>query len=350
MRVHNARSGELLSQRRSDAGLTIPVSTDQRDDIVEVQAIQADVALRITTFDGDDTVQLVDLGSVVVNTGRGHDRLQFSGTQDLDLTTLAGSSLFALEEIDVRGAALELALDGQAIRRLSSFATLLIRHDHGSTLDLIGEWYVDSLVFVDGQWRHQLRQSAGLLQVASPSLWQNPIDALDADRSGRVTSLDALMIINELNRNPSGRLETPAAGDLTYRYLDTNGNLKVTAIDALQVINGLNVSSNQSEGEELLFHVATIRDELADSLHDPSRRARSQLAPLPHSQRSMTTDRVFASEQWTLDPDRVFRLIGNGSIAVIDSDATSSRNTLHLLSEQVLLGPPGSQETQRSKL
>lgn len=50
-----------------------------------------------------------------------------------------------------------------------------------------------------------------------------------------VTPLDALIVINYLNRNGFASYPTNFFG-----YLDVNGDRAVTAIDALRVINWLN--------------------------------------------------------------------------------------------------------------
>lgn len=67
--------------------------------------------------------------------------------------------------------------------------------------------------------------------VATPS-----IDALDVNRDGLVTPMDALLVINELNIS-QGRLgRTTVNGNV----LDVTGDVLVTSIDVLQVINYLN--------------------------------------------------------------------------------------------------------------
>lgn len=81
-------------------------------------------------------------------------------------------------------------------------------------------------------------------------LVQNPFDAGDVNGDGRITAFDALLIINELNRNGVHQLDTSPAGAFgvngggeTNRpidFLDVNGDRSVSAFDALLVINRLN--------------------------------------------------------------------------------------------------------------
>ena len=81
-------------------------------------------------------------------------------------------------------------------------------------------------------------------RVSSP--WTNPIDPLDVNNNGEIQPLDALVVINELNRTSSRGLTDD---DLAPPYLDVNGDQMVTPIDALRVINYLNRGDGAGEGE-----------------------------------------------------------------------------------------------------
>jgi VCBS repeat-containing protein len=86
------------------------------------------------------------------------------------------------------------------------------------------------------------------IQVAfNSAIWQNVNDPLDVDGNRDVRSIDALVIINYLNR--SSLINIPS--DVTFRpaFLDVNGNNRVEPIDALRVINFLNRGSGSGEGE-----------------------------------------------------------------------------------------------------
>ncbi len=72
--------------------------------------------------------------------------------------------------------------------------------------------------------------------------WRNPTDHLDVNADARVTALDALVIINELNRRSDSVL--PDNRNLGQAFFDVDGNQSVTAVDALQVINALNRGTN----------------------------------------------------------------------------------------------------------
>jgi hypothetical protein len=83
----------------------------------------------------------------------------------------------------------------------------------------------------------------------SPTPWVNPRNALDADNSGDVAALDALILINEINRTgPRDLPVVPATSERLPPYLDTNGDNRLEAADVLNVVNLLN-SSAAGEGE-----------------------------------------------------------------------------------------------------
>ena len=80
--------------------------------------------------------------------------------------------------------------------------------------------------------------------------WHNAQNPLDVNNSGTVTALDALLIINALNRY-GGRpiAEVPPEDDGQPWYIDTNDDQYLSALDALLVINYLN-SQPAGEGEQ----------------------------------------------------------------------------------------------------
>ena len=66
--------------------------------------------------------------------------------------------------------------------------------------------------------------------------WQNSANPLDVDNNGAVTPLDALAIINYLNKTGAGQLPANFSG--AY-YYDVNGDGLASPIDALSIINYL---------------------------------------------------------------------------------------------------------------
>ena len=78
-------------------------------------------------------------------------------------------------------------------------------------------------------------------------------------------ALEALLVINRLNRTPPGTwVEPPAPGESPVYYWDVNGNGTIEARDALAVINYLN-RGGSGEGESSgVQPLAAARGELAE--------------------------------------------------------------------------------------
>lgn len=75
--------------------------------------------------------------------------------------------------------------------------------------------------------------------------WQNDQLPCDVDDSGLVTSLDVLLLINEINRLPSIVLENSSRHDGSP-YWDVNGDDSLSPLDVLMVVNTLNRSGDQT--------------------------------------------------------------------------------------------------------
>ncbi len=75
---------------------------------------------------------------------------------------------------------------------------------------------------------------------------QNPRNALDVNDSGQISPIDALLVINYLNRGGSSDINTALPGP---PYYDVDGNQRITPTDALRVINYLNRVTGPLGGE-----------------------------------------------------------------------------------------------------
>ncbi len=71
---------------------------------------------------------------------------------------------------------------------------------------------------------------------------------VDVDGNGIVAPLDALLIINKLNKDGAGPLPAPTTNSVPA-YVDVDSNLILAPIDALTVINVLNHPTSSGEGE-----------------------------------------------------------------------------------------------------
>jgi hypothetical protein len=90
-----------------------------------------------------------------------------------------------------------------------------------------------------GTYVHAFRVPA----AGSATPWQCPLHPLDVNHDGRLTPLDALVVINYLNASGSQALPVPPTATWTPPpYLDCTGDGNVTPLDVLQVINDQNAS------------------------------------------------------------------------------------------------------------
>ena len=86
------------------------------------------------------------------------------------------------------------------------------------------------------RWKQDIQ-----LRIVNEHLWTNPLHALDTNRDGHVSPIDALFSINYLNEFGSGELSKPSTNNLSrHNYIDVSGDNFASPIDALMVINHLN--------------------------------------------------------------------------------------------------------------
>ncbi|MDA1180382.1 MAG: Ig-like domain-containing protein, partial [Planctomycetota bacterium] len=85
------------------------------------------------------------------------------------------------------------------------------------------------------------------LLAADMNPWHNVTTPVDVNRDGYVSAIDALLVINEINRN--GAVSLSSSGDTgpTSTFYDVNNDYYISAIDALLVINQLNENSRNPQ-------------------------------------------------------------------------------------------------------
>jgi VCBS repeat-containing protein len=88
------------------------------------------------------------------------------------------------------------------------------------------------------------------IAVKDPTPWQNSRNPLDVNNDGFVSAIDALQIINQINKVGQGTpLPPPIPGvNAPPPYYDVNGDNLLTSLDVLIVINSIN-SGSSGEGE-----------------------------------------------------------------------------------------------------
>jgi len=88
-------------------------------------------------------------------------------------------------------------------------------------------------------------QHEAKVQFRTRSLWTNYLWHLDANSSATVSPLDALLVINHLNRHGAGPIPQTYSAPPSH-WIDTNGDGRISPLDALLIINHLNRRSNRS--------------------------------------------------------------------------------------------------------
>ena len=82
--------------------------------------------------------------------------------------------------------------------------------------------------------------------------WRNPMIVWDVSDDTMLTPIDALLVINQLNRYGSHTLLPPSGGSTPPPYVDVTGDNFLSPMDALRVINELNRRSGGGSGESSL--------------------------------------------------------------------------------------------------
>jgi len=85
----------------------------------------------------------------------------------------------------------------------------------------------------------------------------NPFISLDVNGDNRVSAIDALLIINQLNSQGAGPLTSR-----TQHFVDVNRDGRLSALDALQVINHLNWRLQMESGSEGEYDPGNCQNEV----------------------------------------------------------------------------------------
>ncbi|MCA9146580.1 MAG: cadherin-like domain-containing protein [Planctomycetales bacterium] len=194
------------------------------------------------SFDGDlafaDStsleIEVVGSGATVK-----HDRLVVAGNFAADGT------------LNVRPKGVSLSATGGA-GTLGLFERLPILQAKSITGQFDAE-LVQSITPVNaGLYLDVLQTDTAIELVVMPTTWQNPLKTLDVNFDGRVSPVDALIVINTIIDRGTRILGVPSAktGNPPLFFYDTNGDGTVSPLDALVVINRLiQLGSGSAEGE-----------------------------------------------------------------------------------------------------
>ena len=265
----------LRSTPISDVPGALVVTTGSRGEAITVEPIDDNQNLILRTAGGNDLIKLLGFDFTEVDGGEGIDTIVPTVADSiLDLANTQLARLRQIERIDLTGDGVQtLNLDVDSARNVTSDENLLtIVTTDEDVVQLGTGWQLDAPVITDGEATHRLIQDDVIVQVNNGRLWQNPVDQADVDRSGDVSSLDALVVINRLQQQTTNLLPDNFDGVAEPFYFDVNDDKSATALDALLVINRL-IESNAVAGEQSGGIVANLlppqlREDPIDSEQD----------------------------------------------------------------------------------
>ncbi|MEZ6092125.1 MAG: GEVED domain-containing protein [Pirellulaceae bacterium] len=210
----DAPGGVDVQIRPATAGV-IDVSTEGADLVVRSGAVEMfrvpDASLHLIDIvgtDGDDTINVADVDAVfsdafTSDAGGGNDQLRLTGAdQDLDLTLLADDAIRSIETIDIRGTG-----DNRIVLRAAEIIALAnagnevtILMDSNDVLDTSGDDFKITATEIVDNVLQIVATGGGVTLKIRGANWTNPLDRYDVNKSGNVTPLDALVILNQLVR------------------------------------------------------------------------------------------------------------------------------------------------------
>ncbi len=144
-----------------------------------------------------------------------------------------------------------------------------------------------------------VRSSAGndAISGVSPT---NLIRSTDVDGSGETTTLDALMVVNQLGRQANGEGENVL---VPGRYYDVNADGRITAMDALRVINELSRNSVSNVAGEATATPLDNRLASEQSSAEPIAASVSAQSPLVNESTKIATFAELQTASENANPD-----------------------------------------------
>ncbi len=218
---------------------------------------------------GDDTVIIQGTRFTSLDGGEGHDELVLNLNQPVELVDFLDGRVVGFEKIVISSdTAAELVIDTRLLESVvSTDGTLLIQVDANQNLTFLGGATIEAPIMVGESLAQVVRYGEVSLYVISPAQWQNVLSKWDVNRSGNVTSLDALAVINQIFRVTDSELPViSSVEEFTGMYFDVSGDGRITSLDALRVINELSRREFANEAEMILSsHLPeTPEDQSAD--------------------------------------------------------------------------------------
>ncbi|MGN6544653.1 MAG: dockerin type I domain-containing protein [Aureliella sp.] len=223
----------------------------QASDLTIHQSLDEAKPIQVQMSPLDDRVSIDAVPQIAIEMGAGRDTLVPTGPMELHLReliknlgrpVLSPAYVTGLDVIDLSGSDIvTLVVDYGSIANTTDAKKLtVIASDEDRVTWTEAPWAALKPT-VDGDRRlHELSLRDVILELDNGLGWHNPINAVDVNRDGNVTPLDALLVVNLLNQAGS---RTLTAADTTLaqaEYVDSNGDRFLSPIDALLVINEIN--------------------------------------------------------------------------------------------------------------
>ena len=259
VRVTSATSVQIIGANSSTYSVAARTATNEVELSVDSGPRVSIDTTSILSFiisgtDGDDTLALdvtEGIPNASFNFENGSNTLRIVGEADLDLTATGDFAAQDFATIDLNDAAAQqVTLDAEAVSAAASEGRLrtVVGGNDSIRLDPVTDWRMGPTSVNEGRFLQSLINVSGVtdtIEVDSASPWRNLVNPLDVNNNGEVSSNDALLVVNELFR---ARYSDRSSGDLVDPltvsawpdfYFDQTADGKVTSLDALRIINFL---------------------------------------------------------------------------------------------------------------
>ncbi|HBV64586.1 MAG TPA: hypothetical protein DEF45_16370 [Rhodopirellula sp.] len=211
-----------------------------------------------------DETNVIPAPELTLRGGGGSNTVRFVGDNAmLDLTDPT-ISIDNFQTLDLTSSVnQDITLDAATINSMSPVANqllIILNNDDQLKFSDLGSWNLGPSSVLNHAFTqtatHEVANSTIRVRPASP--WRNFLRASDVNGDNAVTTLDALLILNELAQHAysdpiTSHLDDPlATGTFPGLYFDHNGSNVVTTLDALLVLNELAETSGEGESKDFL--------------------------------------------------------------------------------------------------
>ena len=248
-------SGERIVSSAHGKGIDVVTNQFVQSIVLEPLAMTRGL-VQLDASAGDDTVVVHGTRFTSLDGGEGYDQLVLKLSQPVDLVDFLDGRVVGFEEIMVSSeTSAELVIDMRSLGSVvSDDGTLLIHADADQNLTFLGNATIEAPIMIGETLAQVVRAGDVSLQVIGQAQWQNLLNKWDVNRSGDVTSLDALAVVNQMARVTDSALPLiTSVEQFTGMYFDVSGDGRITSIDALRVINELSRRESSSEAEMVLL-------------------------------------------------------------------------------------------------